>query len=610
MNRHYWYYRFKADTTWLLNHIDDIEQSSRDFVTSLTSTLGVASGFNVTQRGAGQNFSVDISSGVGYDQAGQRFFSSGTINVPFVSDELGDPITVVGAGNSRIVAIYADYALVDDPGSTAVDGFGDTVFTTATEEVAYLLYQGTDAVSPTPPAAPVGNMILLAYVTIHFGDLTIANADIDESVKQYLSIVIGPSVVGENEIDWGFGPNQVSAIDVPIADAGTLFTATEVENALQEGQVGTALTSWKISRLAANDFSITHSALSADRTGTFPDASGNIPLLPTSATTETGTGAIVRQNNPTINGLSLSDFTLSQHTHLNAAGGGTLSGNAITTTITGTGNVVKSISPTISSASILSPVINNPQITGTPQIIDFTDMNHTHESVAQGGTLSGNAITSAITGAGSVVKANSPTLSGPTLTLPIISSTGFGNANHSHSNVSSGGTLAASAIVSGVFAVGLISQGAVTQHQAALTILETQITNGLLLARVADNETITGSWQVTATADPPTADGHLRRQSLVKGWAKIASNGAILSSYNILSVTKGVTGNWNVNIDNEATTTQEFLVVVSPAWVVNTIGLMATHSVVDTNTIDVRIHDHTGTPVDAAFTIEILGNIA
>lgn len=39
-----------------------------------------------------------------------------------------------------------------------------------------------------------------------------------------------------------------------------------------------------------------------------------------------------------------------------------------------------------------------------------------------------------------------------------------------------------------------IQQSNVTQHQAALSIAETQIPNGTLLARLADNETITGNW--------------------------------------------------------------------------------------------------------------------
>ncbi len=39
-----------------------------------------------------------------------------------------------------------------------------------------------------------------------------------------------------------------------------------------------------------------------------------------------------------------------------------------------------------------------------------------------------------------------------------------------------------------------ITQGSVTQHEAALTILESQITDGAILTRIAADETITGDW--------------------------------------------------------------------------------------------------------------------
>ena len=43
-------------------------------------------------------------------------------------------------------------------------------------------------------------------------------------------------------------------------------------------------------------------AITADRTWVFPDADGNLPALPTAATTETGSGAVVRQTSPTLAG--------------------------------------------------------------------------------------------------------------------------------------------------------------------------------------------------------------------------------------------------------------------------------------------------------------------
>ncbi|MEE8476945.1 MAG: hypothetical protein V3S19_01165, partial [Gemmatimonadales bacterium] len=55
-------------------------------------------------------------------------------------------------------------------------------------------------------------------------------------------------------------------------------------------------------------------------------------------------------------------------------------------------------------------------------------------------------------------------------------------------------------ITTGTFANARISEASVTQHEAALTILESQITDGSTLARVAGTEIITGGWEHTLSA--------------------------------------------------------------------------------------------------------------
>lgn len=62
---------------------------------------------------------------------------------------------------------------------------------------------------------------------------------------------------------------------------------------------------------------------------------------------------------------------------------------------------------------------------------------------------------------------------------------GVSATGHSHST---------SDITSGTFDNARIAESNVTQHQAALTVLESQITDGSILARVGSNETITGAW--------------------------------------------------------------------------------------------------------------------
>jgi hypothetical protein len=68
-----------------------------------------------------------------------------------------------------------------------------------------------------------------------------------------------------------------------------------------------------------------------------------------------------------------------------------------------------------------------------------------------------------------------------------------------------------SAIVSGTFSAARISQASVTQHQAALSISESQIADGSLLARNAGDESISGNWtfNTPVIGTSPTLDAHL-----------------------------------------------------------------------------------------------------
>ena len=62
----------------------------------------------------------------------------------------------------------------------------------------------------------------------------------------------------------------------------------------------------------------------------------------------------------------------------------------------------------------------------------------------------------------------------------------------------------ASNLNAGTLADARVAQSNVTQHEAALTILESQITDGALLARVGGNEAITGAWTFNTTLPTST----------------------------------------------------------------------------------------------------------
>ena len=112
-----------------------------------------------------------------------------------------------------------------------------------------------------------------------------------------------------------------------------------------------------------------------------------------------------------------------------------------------------------------------------------------NETITLSGDITGSG-TTAITATLATVNANVGAF-GSATTVPVVTVNGKGLVT---SVSTSSIAVAASQTTSGTFADARISQSSVTQHQAALTIAETQITNGNILARVADSETISGSW--------------------------------------------------------------------------------------------------------------------
>ena len=69
---------------------------------------------------------------------------------------------------------------------------------------------------------------------------------------------------------------------------------------------------------------------------------------------------------------------------------------------------------------------------------------------------------------------------------------------------------------------GNITESSVTQHEAALTILESQITDGSILARVAGNETVSGTWTFSnpLTVGAPLSSGHAATKQYVDSAAQ------------------------------------------------------------------------------------------
>lgn len=94
---------------------------------------------------------------------------------------------------------------------------------------------------PAGDATKVGHLTVTQAVDLDTMESNVAtnntkvtNATHTGDVTGDGALTIGADKVNDTHIDWGTGANQVSAVDMPIADSGGIITATEVEGALQE----------------------------------------------------------------------------------------------------------------------------------------------------------------------------------------------------------------------------------------------------------------------------------------------------------------------------------------------------------------------------------------
>ena len=81
-----------------------------------------------------------------------------------------------------------------------------------------------------PLSEDAETMELPAFIPNYYLGL---NGD-NELIWKVGTVAVGNDEIKDSHIDWGTGAEQVSAADMPIADAGDLYTAAEVEAALAE----------------------------------------------------------------------------------------------------------------------------------------------------------------------------------------------------------------------------------------------------------------------------------------------------------------------------------------------------------------------------------------
>ncbi len=126
------------------------------------------------------------------------------------------------------------------------------VATLGTDPITWVFFNAADAITASTGLVRVINDIRLDSSAAGNGlgfSAGVLSVNVDNSSIEINSDTLRVKADGINDthIDFGTGANQVSAVDIPIADAGNYLAATEVEGALQElytliGQVGVAYT--------------------------------------------------------------------------------------------------------------------------------------------------------------------------------------------------------------------------------------------------------------------------------------------------------------------------------------------------------------------------------
>lgn len=221
-----YYFRQKVTEAELDSGFALLEDADQAQATDL-AFIGVLSGMVVTQRGAGPNLTVDVSAGKAYDKDGSRISFTGTQNVNVAVDESAVTTTVSGGGNSKIVSVFAKFLRVlSDP---RTDGNSVTVYFSEAEGFAFVIRQGAEAVSPTPPPLDPA-FILLADITRSFGGTTITNAMIDTSAasrREDCFVTAGsPHMLRRGLVKDGLS-DVLGWLNTEIADRGTAVTGVQ-----------------------------------------------------------------------------------------------------------------------------------------------------------------------------------------------------------------------------------------------------------------------------------------------------------------------------------------------------------------------------------------------
>ncbi len=166
---------------------DQAELADRDMMADM-GFFGIVNGLAVAEKSS-PTLHVDVATGVAYDQTGRRVRVPGTQDIDLTNDSLGVPTAVTTDGNSKIVSVFVKFKRLDSDPRIATTEPPTTVYWQNAESFEFVVVQGSEAVSPTPPAL-LADGVLLADVTRTFGQTQILTADINLTGRRQDLVVV------------------------------------------------------------------------------------------------------------------------------------------------------------------------------------------------------------------------------------------------------------------------------------------------------------------------------------------------------------------------------------------------------------------------------------
>lgn len=180
MDRYDFYKDQQVTEAELDGAFDAAERADRAMVDDYDLT-GIMAGLSVVENSPTPNLSVLVDVGTAYDPSGRRLRVPAIQTVSLAADSGNVSTAVASSGNEKIVGLYLkSKRLTSDP---RTDGDGNPVQFVQAESFEFIIAQGAESLSPTPPAQPA-DTIRIAYVTRTFGQTQILNANIDLDARE------------------------------------------------------------------------------------------------------------------------------------------------------------------------------------------------------------------------------------------------------------------------------------------------------------------------------------------------------------------------------------------------------------------------------------------